>query len=50
MKLSDAYNVSFRNHARNKDYTKYRLPPLSQFLGVERLDLKEKDQSDEDNK
>ena len=39
MKLSDVFNVDFELYARNKDYSKYKLPPLSQFFGLDWLRL-----------
>ena len=42
MKLSDVFNVDFELYARNKDYSKYSLPPLRQFFGLDLLKLIEK--------
>ena len=41
MKLSEIFNVDLDLYARNKDYSKYRLPPLSQFFGTDYLNLEE---------
>jgi len=49
MKLSEIFNVDLDLYARNKDYSKYQLPPLSQFFGIDWLNLEEKQSSTLDN-
>jgi len=43
MKLSDVYNVDLDLYARNKDYSKYSLPPLNQVFGLDLIKLVKKE-------